>query len=190
MKNKFLVLITVVIATIGIGRSVYALDSSSIYNLNSSWITQSGASQPLAKFQGKPVVLAMIFTSCPAACPMLVADMQKIERRLPSRLHEQVQFVLVSFDSKRDDARRLQEFAKRRGIDKSNWTLLTGAPNDVRELAAVLNVQYKRTESGAYTHSNLITILDADGVVRYQQLGLGADPANSVKALEDFTESK
>ena len=50
----------------------------------------------------------------------------------------------------------------------SNWTLLRGAPNDVLELAALLGVKFKKDLGGQFAHSNIITVLDANGEVVLQ----------------------
>ncbi|MCC5021904.1 MAG: hypothetical protein J6386_03460 [Candidatus Synoicihabitans palmerolidicus] len=43
------------------------------------------------------------------------------------------------------------------------WTLMRGDPGDVRTLAMLLGVQFRREPSGDFSHTNLITVLDAGG---------------------------
>jgi protein SCO1/2 len=63
--------------------------------------------------------------------------------------------------------------------------LFHGGANSVRELAAVLGLRYKQDENGDFDHSNVIFLLDKDGVVRSQQLGLKGDAHDfEQKALE------
>ena len=49
-----------------------------------------------------------------------------------------------------------------------------------------LGVRYKRDTRGDYDHSNVISILDPEGVVHHQQVGLGEDPAGSASRLESL----
>ena len=55
-----------------------AIPEMSIYNLPSHWTTQNGEEIELKDLQGKVVVMVMIYTTCKAACPRLVADMRNI----------------------------------------------------------------------------------------------------------------
>jgi len=160
------------------------LASESLYALSSTWTDARGAKLTLASFRGHPVVLAMVYTSCQASCPLVVSDLQVVEARLSPKLREQTRFVLVSFDPARDTPARLLEFAASRKLDLSRWSLLTGSEEAVRELAAVLGVRYRPTGTGDYLHSNVITVLSRDGVARHRQTGLKQDPAPTVAALE------
>lgn len=124
--------------------------------------------------------MAMIFTSCPGACPLTVADLKRIENGLTAEQRARVRFVLVSFDPDTDTPSVLKKFQTTHNITAKNWTLLTGSKSAVRDLTAVLGVKYKQLGRGNFSHSNVITILDAEGVVQYQQLGLRQDPALSI----------
>ena len=49
--------------------------------------------------------------------------------------------------------------------------------NDVRRIAAVLGVQYKRLDDGEFSHSSALVLLDAQGRVLARSEKLGeADP--------------
>ena len=56
----------------------------SIYNLPEKWTNQDGKNIELKELRGKVLVMVMIYTSCKAACPRLVADMRNIEERIPN----------------------------------------------------------------------------------------------------------
>ncbi len=166
-----------------------AASTESIYNVTSTWTDASGKRLQLKSFAGSPVVVSMIYTSCPAICPMIVSDMQRLERELPPNVRGKVRFVVISFDPVRDTPQRLAQYAKERRLP-SRWTLLTGAADDVRELAAVLGMRYRATDTGDFAHSTLITVLDAKGVVLQRLVGLRQDPASAVSALVAATKVK
>jgi protein SCO1/2 len=159
------------------------LPSGSLYRLTASWRDSNGNSVTLRSLEGAPVVLAMIYTSCQGACPMLVADLQRLEAKLPEPVRRKVRFVLVSFDPKRDSPQALSRFAKAHGLDPARWTLLTGDEDSVRELAAALGMRYRPLGAADFAHSNLITALDAHGAVTAHVEGLGADPAPIISVL-------
>ena len=149
----------------------------SIFNLESQWINQDGVSVSLRTLRGRPAVLAMVYTSCEHACPLIVEDMKRIEKALLEKNKVPFSFLLFSFDPARDTPKKLKAFATTRKLDPKRWTLFHGDAKSVRELAAVLGVRYKKDAAGDFDHSNVITLIDADGMIRHQQIGLNQDPA-------------
>ena len=144
----------------------------SVYELEGAWRDQTGAARSLASWRGKPVLLAMIYTHCTATCPLAVSELKRI-----AALDPDVRFVLVSLDPVRDDANRLAEYAAERALDPARWTLLTGSDADVRDLAATLDVRYRRVTPEDLAHSNVITLLDREGRVARQASGRMDDAA-------------
>jgi protein SCO1/2 len=159
------------------------LSDKSLYQIDSRWTTDDNKEIKLASLAGKPVVLTMFFASCEYACPLLANDMRKLEAALPAELRTNVSFVLVTFDTERDTPAALKKYRKTRDIPAS-WTLLTATPDDILELAALLGVKYKKDARGQFAHSNLITILNPQGEVARQQIGLNTDPAESVATIQ------
>ena len=78
----------------------------------------------------------------------------------------------MTFDTERDTPEVLNAYRNARNLSGDQWTLLHGRPEDVRELALVLGVKYRKDASGQFSHSNFITLLDADGEITYQQTSL------------------
>ena len=145
---------------------------SSIYNFTNCWKDENGDLVTLKKFEGKKIILAMIYTSCPTACPLIVSKMQKLESAIPPNELGNYHFVLVSIDPDRDSPQQLKKFASERNLNHNTWTLLTGSKNAVAELAELIGFNYKKNPDGNFTHSNLITFLDKSGVIVNQSEGL------------------
>lgn len=156
----------------------------SIYNLPSTWQDQDSHSLKLDSLKGRAVVLAMAYTGCKASCPLIVEDMKKIERALPEKT--ETQFVIVSFDSKRDTPTHLKMFANIHKLDKKHWVLLHGSESSVRDLAAVLGVRYRKDANGEFDHSNLISLLDTKGIIKFQQSGLQQKPETFLEKLKEL----
>lgn len=154
-----------------------------VYDLASTWRDQRGAELRLPALAGKVRVVAMVYTSCAATCPLIVGDLKRIEASLPAERRDDVGFVLVSLDPERDTPERMAEWAARTRLDGARWTLLNGGADDVRELAAVLGVRYQPQADGELAHTNAITVLDAVGAIAHQQVGLGAAAAGTVDAV-------
>ena len=150
----------------------------SIYQLDGRFTDDSGRTFTLGELRGRPVVLDLFFASCGYACPLTVTDMQSIAAKLPAELRARAVFVLVSFDSARDTPAALAAYRTQRTLDAS-WILLHGSDDAVRELAALVGVKYKQEADGAFSHSNLLTVLNPAGEIVYQRTGLkgGLDEA-------------
>jgi protein SCO1/2 len=150
----------------------------SIYQLDGRFTDDAGRPFVLGSLRGRPVVLDLFFTSCGYACPLTVTDMVALQQRLPATLRDRTVFVLVSFDVARDTPAALAKYRAQRQLG-GNWILLHGDDGSVRELAALLGVQYRETADGGFTHSNQITLLNAEGEIVHERTGLkgGLDEA-------------
>lgn len=160
----------------------------SLYQVKSQWETQTGQFLRLKDFAGKPTILAMVYASCKNACPRIIADMKRIQSDVDQKYPEQTQFVLVSIDPEVDTSERLAQLAQKSNLN-GQWTLLRGSPEDVMELAALLGVKYRKTSETDYAHSNLISLLNAQGEIQHRQEGLGTDPEQILLALEKLYAS-
>lgn len=164
------------------------LPSESVYQLESTWTDQDSVRVPIGALKGKPQVVAMFYTNCQYVCPLIVDEMKKVDREMSEPLRQQFGFALFSFDSERDSAAVLKAYVGKRDLDGRRWRLYTGTPDEVLELAAVLGVRYRKEPSGEFSHSAIITVLDRNGVIVYQMLGLNQDRAPLVKALRAALE--
>jgi len=156
----------------------------SIFNLDQTWSDDGGRKVKLSSLSGKPLVVAMVYSSCQAACPIIVSDMKRIEAALPKEVRGRVRFALFSFDPVRDSQKRLGEYRRERKVE--SWLLLRSGEEQVRDLAAVLGFRYKLLPNGDYQHSNLITVIDSVGVVRYQLNGLGQGVEEATKKIVEL----
>lgn len=159
------------------------ISDSSIFNLTSKWNTEEGKTIQLNELKGKTLVMVMIYTTCKAACPRLVADMRNIEKQIPKMNQKNIQYVLVSIDPETDTPKILKAFAKENFMDGKQWTFLQGTTSSVREFANVLAVKYKEITPMDFSHSNIISVFDAHGELVHQQEGLGVDNKETIKRI-------
>lgn len=162
-----------------------AVSDLSIYNLPSKWTTQDNQNIELKQLRGKVLVMVMIYTSCKAACPRLVADMRNIESRLPENIKENVKLVLISIDPETDTPKRLKDFSIENKMNGDQWLFLRSTEENTREFAAVLAVNYKKISPMDFSHSNIISVFNSEGELAYQQEGLGV---NSDETINKITE--
>lgn len=164
------------------GEAPAEFTARSLYQADGSFTTDAGRPFRLAELRGRPVVVTMFFATCGYACPLTVTDLRTLQDQLPSALRRDTVFVLVSFDPQRDTVAALAQYRGARQLD-ANWTLLRGDDEAVRELAALLGVKYKREADGSFAHSNLFTLLNREGEVVHQRLGLQGGLAEAQAAL-------
>ena len=164
------------------------LSDNSLFHLDSTWTNDAARPLKLGSFQGRPLVVTMFFSSCAYACPILVHDVKRIEAAIPENIRTDVSFVLISFDTDRDTPPVLAEFRARHQLP-ANWTLLRGGTDDVLELAALLGIKFKKDARGEFAHSNIISLLNGQGEVVLQQIGLNRDPQPTSYALEKIANT-
>lgn len=142
----------------------------SVYQVESAWQNQAAEEMQLAALAGRVQVVALTYTSCEMSCPVIVAAMKSISEKVKG-----IGFALISIDPERDTPATLNTYATKMNLDPSMWNLLQGNPDDVREMAALLGVRYKKMEDGDFAHSNILTVLDENGIILHQQNGMAPD---------------
>jgi protein SCO1/2 len=151
--------------------------------LSGNWNTQNNDTIVLSDLKGKVLVMVMIYTSCKAACPRLVADMRDIESKMPREKLPGINFVLVSIDPINDNPERLKAFAIANEMDAKHWTFLQGTKTSVQEFANVLAVKYKQIAPMDFSHSNIISVFNRKGELIHQQEGLGVNNKETVSKI-------
>ncbi len=157
---------------------------TSIFNLTSEWKTQNNETIELKELKGDVLVMVMIYTSCQSACPRLMADMRNIYAAVEDK---SIKYVLISIDPTVDTPQRLKEVAIENQMDNEQWVFLQGTEETVREFANVLAVKYKKITPLDFSHSNIISVFDKDGVLYHQQEGLGVDNKETVAKINELT---
>ena len=144
---------------------------NSIFLLDSKWQNQDAKELQLKDLKGKNLVVVMIFTSCQTACPLLVADMKRVESKIDKNVLKNTSLVLVSIDPENDTPAVLKKFAQKENIDREPYTFLRGDLESTRELANVLAVKYKEITPIVFSHSNIISVFDKNGEMVSQAEG-------------------
>lgn len=158
---------------------------NSIYQVNSDWTNQFGNKVNIGDLRGKTQVFTMIFANCTYACPILANDMRRIASELTNDELKDVQFTLISIDPERDTPERLMQFAQDQNLNLAHFQLLTGERSDIDDLAALTGFRYKKEPDGSFSHSNIITILNEEGEIIHQQVGLNQDITKTLEVIKN-----
>lgn len=157
--------------------------SASFYQLHERLTDQEGTPIDVDIHRGSPVLVAMFYSSCPATCPLTIDTLRAVERELDAAQRQRLRVLLISFDPERDTPAALRQLAAQRHIDTARWTLARGDAASVRRVAAALGIQYRRLPSGEFSHANVITALDRNGVILARSSELGSADLQLVTAL-------
>jgi protein SCO1 len=165
-------------------RATPPLSGHSLYHLDDVWTDHHGEESTMERFRGHDVVVVLFYGNCMTACPILLRDAEMLERDLSEQARSRTRFVMVTIDPEHDTPEALAAYADAKGLDRDRWSFLRGDDRAVRRLAAALGVQYRSTNDGHFSHSNLITVLDPEGVVSVQIEGLGRPTDAATAAIE------
>jgi protein SCO1 len=146
-------------------------------------------------FSGKPLLLGFIFTNCPDVCPMTSHNFQMLQEEARKKGITGVNFVLISFDPDRDRPWVLKDYAHVRGIDESNFKLLTGDKNTIKSFMKKMQVvavpgDTTHTTDGDliyfFIHTDRAFLIDKDNRIRNDYRGSKLDIAEAIKDLEEL----
>jgi protein SCO1 len=138
--------------------------------------SQDGALVSLRDFRGKVVAVAFIYTSCTDVCPMLTDIMAHVQDKLGPAFGPRIAFVSITVDPERDTPDVLKQYAQNFGADLNGWAFLTGTPASVSEVGRKYGVFARKTPKGDVDHTLLTSLVDPNGILRVQYLGVRFDP--------------
>ncbi len=153
----------------------------SLYELGVKGQDGAGKTVGLDAFRGSPVLVSLFYSRCPSACPLLVAELKRVLASLPEAERARTKVLLVSLDPDFDEPVRLAALAEAHVLAPEQWKLVRVPEEDVRRLAGVLGIRYRKMKDGTIDHSTAIGVLDADGALVGRVDGIG-DPTDDTLA--------
>ena len=182
MNNKLLRLFVLALALAATSTSARTgpapLPGDSVLLLTDRFVDQDNKPFTLAQRRGKPQLVAMFYSSCKYACPLLIDSGKGVDHALTPAERAKLRVLYVSLDPVRDQPKVLSALATQRKLDRTRWTLARTDAAGVRRTAAVLGVRYRQLADGEFNHSSQLILLDAEGrvIARTERLGAKADP--------------
>lgn len=164
------------------------LPDDSIYHFESSWLNQESETVLLPDLAGHIQLVAFIYSYCEHTCPTIIATIKQVNKKLSLDAREQLRITLVSLDPDRDTPERLKTYMDKQSLDEEQWSFLHGDADDVQALSALFGVRYKPMGDSDIAHSNMLTILDQQGVMCYQMKGLGENLETITAEIEALAE--
>jgi protein SCO1/2 len=147
---------------------------------------QDGKRLALKDLRGKVLAITFIFASCADTCPLLTAKMTGIQDRLGSNFGPKVYFVSITVDPERDTPEVLKQYAEAHKANSTGWAFLTGAPAEIREVAKRYGIYYKKTSRGDVDHTFRTSLVDQNGTLRVQYMGVKFNPDEMLRDLRSL----
>lgn len=141
----------------------------------------------LSDFQGKPLVISMIYSSCADVCPVITSTLEGIDAIARDALGDDAyNIVTIGFDVAEDNPVRMQSFARRNGVpEDEHWRFLSGDLSAIVGLSEDIGFLYFESAKG-FDHLTQTTIVDADGKVYMQIYGESFEPPVLVDPLKNL----
>jgi len=150
------------------------------------FITQNKEPVDITQYQGKPLVISLIYTSCHHICPTLtnyLAGVVKIAREALGE--ESFSVVTIGFDTAEDSPERMRMYARERNINLSNWDFLSTDKDTIEAFSNDVGFIFFKSAKG-FDHLSQITLLDDDGKVYRQIYGVKYEPPILVEPLKEL----
>jgi protein SCO1/2 len=147
---------------------------------------QDGKRLALKDLRGRTLAITFIFASCVDTCPLLTAKMVGIQNRLGLDFGTQVHFVSITVDPERDTPDVLKRYANAYKVNLAGWAFLTGTQGEIREVAKRYAIYYKKTPRGDVDHTFLTSLIDRNGTLRVQYMGVKFNPDEMLRDIQSL----
>jgi protein SCO1 len=149
---------------------------------------QDGKRLALKELRGKVLAITFIFASCTDTCPLLTAKMVGLRDRLGPDFGSKVYFLSITVDPERDTTEVLKRYAEAYKANLAGWAFLTGTNAEIREVAKRYGIYYKKTPRGDVDHTFLTSLVDQNGTIRVQYMGVKFNPDEMLRDLQSLVQ--
>src|SRR5436309_2704876 len=158
---------------------------------------EQGREVRLGQFFGKkPVVLSLVYYSCPMLCTQVLNGMLGSFKQVAFNIGDQFEVVTISFDS--SETPQLAEAKKqtyvkaynRPGVDRG-WHFLTGDEANIKRVTEAVGFRYAWDEqTKQFAHASGIMVLTPQGKIANYFYGIEYPPKDLRLALVEASQNK
>ena len=161
---------------------------------------ESGQAVKLGQFFGqRPVVLSLVYYSCPMLCTQVLNGMLESIRVLPFELGKDYDVVTISFDPR--ETPQLAESKKKiyvgylpermQASANAGWHFLTADPESIRQITDAVGFRYHYDESTKqFAHASGIMIATPQGKLSRYYYGISYSARDMRLGLIESSENK
>lgn len=156
-----------------------------------SFTDQTGKSYGSKDLKGKIYVAEYFFTTCGTICPVMNAEMQRVQAAFKG--NEDFKILSFTVDPETDSVAQMKLYAESHGADAKQWHFLTGEKKDLYKLARRSFFVLKPAEAqnqgdvgSDFIHTNYFVLVDTQKRIRgYYD---GTNPKEVDKLIRDVQQ--
>ena len=147
-------------------------------------------------FKGKPVMLALIYYSCPMLCNQVLNGMLSSVRQVTFNAGEEFQIVAISFDARETPqlaASKKQTYVKayNRAGGNAGWHFLTGDEANIKRVTDAVGFRYKWDDkTNQFAHASGMFLLTPEGKLARYFYGIEYRPRDVRLGLVEASQSQ
>jgi protein SCO1/2 len=140
-------------------KKYHRISDFSLFNQNGDTVTQNN-------YKNKIYVADFFFTSCPDICPIMTGNMLYLQEKL-----KETNVMLASFSvtPEIDNIEVLKKYSIDKGVNDSNWNLMTGEKKQIYDLARKSYLVAKALPDGknhGMIHTENFVLVDKEKRIR------------------------
>ncbi|MFH1498069.1 MAG: SCO family protein [Verrucomicrobiota bacterium] len=149
---------------------------------------QDGQVVDIARYRGRFVLMNFIYTRCPIAtmCPAATMNMMRTQDAAKQAGRTDLELISITFDPEFDTPGVLQEYARARGIDTTNFTFLTGPERAIKDLLTQFGV-HTQFDGNMIQHTLATVLISPDGRIIHRADGSRWKPEEFLNKLPPAT---
>jgi protein SCO1/2 len=147
---------------------------------------QDGKRVALKELRGKVLAITFIYASCADTCPLLTAKMAALQDRLGTAFGPKVYFLSITVDPEHDTPELLKHYAEAHKANHAGWAFLTGTTAEIRDAARRYGIYFKKMPRGDVDHTFLTSLVDQNGTLRVQYIGVRFNPDEMLRDLQSL----
>jgi protein SCO1/2 len=161
-----------------------------------SFTDQSGKSYGSKDLKGKIYVAEYFFTTCGTICPVMNAEMQRVQQAF--RGNDSFRILSFTVDPETDSVAQMKLYADGHGADPKQWHFLTGDKKDLYQLARRSFFVLKPAEAANqgdvgsdFIHTNYFVLVDTKKRIRGYYDGTDSKEVDKlIKDIQKLLEEK
>lgn len=157
---------------------------------NFTLVDQAARPFSFASLRGKLAVVSFTYTTCPDVCPLITAAMRQVQESLIPEERILTYFITITTDPEIDTPPVMAAYAKRYGVDVTNWVFLTGDEAALKKVWKNFGVGVRRKARGLVDHTALTAIVDRGGTMRIAYNGATPEVKAFQQDLREFLRGR
>jgi protein SCO1/2 len=116
--------------------------------------------------KGKHVVINFMYANCERTCPIITANLVKVQETLKKRVGQDIFMYSITVKPEEDNPARLKEYARMHGV-KPGWLFLTADPYDITTVRSrIANWGHPGIDLDATQHTGMVRVIN-DSINRW-----------------------